>query len=188
MVEYRIKCCGSQGLIALLVLVMAACASVPPPPDTPSVESVVEAAPAPTVGATGDIWSNLEGIWAGKATLTPLGELPFALDFRATGGGFRAETPDPPPGLQLPPSAKQYFIFQRDQMSFWTQLTPELAAEGTLKANEERTTDRYLVYCADSCEETEVTLVLGDDGVLRLTARLRGSDHAIYELSRPSGN
>jgi hypothetical protein len=164
-----------------LLLVLAACHP------SPRASSDVDATDVDAKDSA--VWSAIAShpLWIGKATTSPLGEIPYALVFRTEAdGSVVAETP-PPPGGVLPKGAYQKFIFaaKRDRLTYDASLEGK-AIKGSLAG--QRAPRDQLVYCfAPGCPEIKVSWRVVDATHLAFVTSLHGVVHTdIALVAQPS--
>jgi hypothetical protein len=167
----------NRRLLSFLLAPLAACGA-PEPSARASAPSPRPPRPSAHAAAVAD----LVGVWAGQASHTPLGPFPMALVFdRAADGAIHARL-DGQDGMYLA------FRFHR-QGDDWL-----LTEEGFLPGVGKQL--HVLVPVADGAgarwvdREDAAALALDiqvDRKTLRMATRLRGEDHARFELRRMEG-
>jgi hypothetical protein len=138
---------------------------------------------APKPGA--DLWPRLHDRWVGNAEESPFGAIPYGLAFADDGTRLTAETLKPPTG-DLPPAAKQKFVFDRDAMTFAFEATlgDGGKATGTLALVAADSTGNKLTFChADGCERMQVVFESTDPEHLVFLTRIKGATHTKIALA-----
>lgn len=164
----------NRRFLPFLLAPLAACGAPEPAP------SSAPSQPKPRASAHAAAVADLVGVWAGQASQTPLGPFPMALVFDRTADGAvhaRLEADD---GMYLD------FKFHREGDT-WL-----LTEEGFLPGVGKQL--HVLVPAGDGAQwvdrEDAAALAVDiqvDHEVLRMATRLRGQDHALFELRRLEG-
>jgi hypothetical protein len=132
-----------------------------------------------------ELWPRMHDRWVGQAEESPFGTIPYGLAFSGDGNTLRAETLKPPTG-DLPPAAKQTFVFDRDAMTFAFEATlgDGGKATGTLALVSADSSGNKLTFChAEGCERMQVVFESSDPEHLVFVTRIKGTTHTKIVLS-----
>lgn len=143
----------------------------------------VPADPGPAMAA------HFEGLWAGTASVSPMGKKPYALFFMRDGSKLVAETPTELSEEALPPGAYQRFVFEdapsAGKLAFATALGTRGTGEGVLMLDAARSTATVWHYAADAAMPRRLELRFEKVGTttLRFQTLLGGQLHMDVTLA-----
>jgi hypothetical protein len=125
----------------------------------------------------------MRGLWLGRATQSPYGEVPYALMFHTEGTLLVAETPAPP-GKELPPGAYQRFTLSREEGRLTYKVSLGQGFRDGVLVESRGDDPSKLTYCAgDGCDRMRVSFDLKDEANLSFKTWIDGQLHTDIVLA-----
>ena len=130
-----------------------------------------------------------DGLFVGKATGTPLGDIGYALTFRTQEGRIIAKTLPTPKGAGLPDGAYQKFTFYSDagglRLDVETRLTDTTVRRTLIEDASRHRSDRWVLCDREAgCKRMEAILDWRTEGRLSWQTNMHGQLHSDMALAR----